>query len=622
MTRARAILLGSAASIFFAALTPALALTPDQRVFLFGSPFVPMWQCILTTGVLCPGITVNSPSLGGLVADATGALTYKPNNLLTYSNTFSNAAWTFYNINTPVDNSAVGPSGASTAATVTLSGSGLRQIGLKHVLPTHAYNRILTFNVKIGSGVRYFQILTDGVPTSYANFDLQAGTVGTSGATASNPMITPLGNGWYQISLVDTSQISTVIYCYTVDTINAIWSATSAAAAGSTYYVTSATASAVTYETSPRPQDQVITTASAYYGPAFDYQQGLRIWEQRVNYAPYSQALTSGLWSCYQCLAATSAVRAPDGSTFFKVTNNTLTGTAAILSPHASLTTTGTYVASVYTKAGTTPYLSVGMNDAAGHFAYVYFDAATLAKSGTRTLGGTTVVDYNAVNLGGGIYRLWIEATYSIAPSTGLTASALGSDDTSGNTGTGGDATKYAYFWGAQIGPYTFEGPYIPTGTAAVTASADSVTLTGTPVATFNGPAASAIVETSGIFKPGSWNVSAISLNGTVLGLFWNNGTRAAMGDLAGSHYLTTTSSLSLASTQRIAGSWDGTGRSVTDSGSAVVSDEFTNNYSGTLSLGSNSGNYLDGYIHGLSLYNKRLPNSVLQLKEIVGSPY
>jgi hypothetical protein len=68
--------------------------------------------------------------------------------------------------------------------------------------------------------------------------------------------------------------------------------------------VTKAVVAAITYETTPRPGDQVITTSAAYYGPAFDYTYGvgtpaigLRIEEARTNLylnntAPETQTVT------------------------------------------------------------------------------------------------------------------------------------------------------------------------------------------------------------------------------------------------------------------------------------------------------------------------------------------
>ena len=66
-------------------LSPSLALTPGQRSVLFSGATRPTWQWNFAASNALPGdgsVVVSAPSLGGLVTDANGYLTYKPNNLL------------------------------------------------------------------------------------------------------------------------------------------------------------------------------------------------------------------------------------------------------------------------------------------------------------------------------------------------------------------------------------------------------------------------------------------------------------------------------------------------------------------------------------------------------------
>ena len=66
----------------------AWAITPGQRSVLFGNPYKPVWQWNFASTSALPSdgsVVDNTPSLGGLVTDSTGTLTYKANNLLTYS---------------------------------------------------------------------------------------------------------------------------------------------------------------------------------------------------------------------------------------------------------------------------------------------------------------------------------------------------------------------------------------------------------------------------------------------------------------------------------------------------------------------------------------------------------
>jgi len=58
----------------------------------------PVVSWVSTTDPTFPSssLTYSGPSLSTMF-DSTGKLTYRPNNLLTYSNTFSNAAWSSLN---------------------------------------------------------------------------------------------------------------------------------------------------------------------------------------------------------------------------------------------------------------------------------------------------------------------------------------------------------------------------------------------------------------------------------------------------------------------------------------------------------------------------------------------
>ena len=78
----------------------------------------PVASWVSTTDPTFPStsLTYSGPSLSTMF-DSTGKLTYKPNNLLTYSNTFSNAAWTKQNVT--ISSGVSDPFGGTNAWTVT-----------------------------------------------------------------------------------------------------------------------------------------------------------------------------------------------------------------------------------------------------------------------------------------------------------------------------------------------------------------------------------------------------------------------------------------------------------------------------------------------------------------------
>ncbi len=188
-------------------VSPAWALSPAVELLLFGG-VAPTWQWspLATNALPSDGsVTDASPSLGGLVLDATTncsggpCLTFAGNNALLY------------------------PSGTTLATQTTAAA--------------------------LSSGGNYLLCL-----------------YGTGSVTLS---------GAYSGSLSGTGANNQV---------NKKFVATSSAALTATVSgsVTSASLSAVTYETSCRAQDQVYQS-TAYYGPKFDYGAGLRVWEQRRN---------------------------------------------------------------------------------------------------------------------------------------------------------------------------------------------------------------------------------------------------------------------------------------------------------------------------------------------------
>ena len=158
----------------------AFALTPSQEAVLFNG-IKPPYVANLLSGTLPSGLSFARAGQA-MQYDATGNLTYAPNNILLNSATLSTQSITTVAGNYIVSMYGTGSIVLSGTATGTITGTG-------------ASNQV------------YLKIT----------------------ATAGTLTLTVSGS------------------------------------------VTSAVVAAVTYETTPRPQDQVVTTSSAYYGPRFDY---------------------------------------------------------------------------------------------------------------------------------------------------------------------------------------------------------------------------------------------------------------------------------------------------------------------------------------------------------------
>jgi hypothetical protein len=127
-------------------------------------------------------------------------------NLLTYSEQFDNAAWTKTNT-TVTANATIAPDGTTTADELFTTAA------------TAAF--IISQNITIGagstaliyakaSGTGFFQLSYNGDTTSYANFNLSTGVLGTSTGTVTHS-IESVGSGWFKLAVVNTSTAVTGI---------------------------------------------------------------------------------------------------------------------------------------------------------------------------------------------------------------------------------------------------------------------------------------------------------------------------------------------------------------------------------------------------------------------------
>jgi len=209
-----------------------------KRALLSSTGIKPLLQYNFTTSSVLPPWLAFSRAGNAMVYDSTGKLTYAPNNLQTYSNTFTNAQW----IKTSVSLTAGVPdpfSGTNaTTVTATAGGASAELNGATAGGPyTGAFLIAIWVRARAVTGnvwIYYNGVLNAIAPTGTWQ---QFYAVSSFSAGYPRPDIILQNNG---------------------DQID----------------VYSATLSAVTYETAPRSGDQVITTSAAYYGPRFDYPGG------------------------------------------------------------------------------------------------------------------------------------------------------------------------------------------------------------------------------------------------------------------------------------------------------------------------------------------------------------
>jgi hypothetical protein len=179
--------------------------------------------------------------------DSNGALLLEPSrsNLVTYSEDFSNVAWTKPNL-TVNANQAISPDGTLTADEFTPNAT-TAAIRIYQTQTTSALTYSLSFFVKY-NGKQYVQLLFGSGLNSidFCNFDLINGIV-----TDGTGNIENYGNGWYRISLISSLNASTdQVYLWSIDSPNASRGASSTGNGIDGYYVWGAQFEVGSYPTS------------------------------------------------------------------------------------------------------------------------------------------------------------------------------------------------------------------------------------------------------------------------------------------------------------------------------------------------------------------------------------
>jgi hypothetical protein len=272
----------------------------------------PVFVCnYVTAGKLCGVETFSRAGASASMFDSTGRLTFAPNNLLLYSNTFSDAAWTSVSATiTPTAKADPfgGNSSWSMQSTAT-SGSHYRQsvkvepdlnyVNTLYLAPgTATWARIDRYDglgaIEAQEVRRPYAASADGFHTSWINLSTcVAGTI----ARGTILTVTVAAAGWCKIDQAFIPAAATIYLGFTT----AIGDK-GGNSGGSSIYVYGEQLSLVTYETTA--PTYYPTTAAAYYGPRFGYTYngsawvpaGLLLEDFRTNYIRYSNDLTNAAW--------------------------------------------------------------------------------------------------------------------------------------------------------------------------------------------------------------------------------------------------------------------------------------------------------------------------------------
>lgn len=373
------------------------------------------------------------------VTGSNGLIQWAPNNLLTFSEQFDNAAWGKDRI-TVTANSASAPDGTMTAeAVVPTAVSGTHGFG---TAPSVTITSGITYAASVyakASGYNFFRLrVYNGSSNLDTYFDLSTGAVATiaAGVTAT---IQDGGNGWYRCVCVFTA---------------------AATAAGSVFVV--------------QPHVAPSDGTASFTG---DGTSGIRIWGAQLelgstattynpttvkNLLGFSEAFDNAAWNKTRVSMVTGAQANPVNGAFNaqKLMEDTANAEHIVRVNIALPTITGVvYGYSVYAKAAGRTQIRVTDNNVVG---------ATFTLSGTGSTsnisGGVTA----SINqLADGWYRCFISV--AAASVNGRIALYLVS---SGNTTYTGDGNSGVYIYGAQLSDSASLDAYVPTPGAAPSSTA------------------------------------------------------------------------------------------------------------------------------------------------------
>lgn len=572
----------------------------------------------LTQGPLDSRITYSRPSLATMF-DSTGKLTYAPNNLLTYSNTFSNAAW--------VKNTC-----SVSGSVVTLS-AGMAPKHIGQGGGSAIANIIVWFDVLAGTH-SLFQLVNTGDAQAFANFNGSTGVAGTKGTNTPASGSVDLGGGIYRLYAVfKAGALSATNRIYAVDSTSAIYAATTSSTGDFT--LLGSGCSAVTYETAPRSGDLVTTTASAYYGHRIDHDpatlvpKGLLIEEARTNLALRSQEFDNIAWSKSNSSVSANSTAAPDGTD----TADTLTASAVTASPILYLSSVAvssgtTYALSFFVKKGTRRYVAASFQGgAAGHYVTAVFDLDDGLTTATETSVGATsgtITSTKKENLGNGWYRIIVVgsmAQTSSFPWVGHAPTATGNTFNSTGQISGTYAgTETFYVWGAQLEAGAFATSHIPTGASSVARSADVPSVTGTNFSSVWGAANTIVADWTPSTVASSAAMAMSVTDGGVSNLHQMYGGLTTLQNscaVAGvtQYALQFLSALATNTRIQVALAVKQDDFAACVNGGAVSTDTSGTTPTVTqLCIGHRNGlSQLNGWIRSISLYNTRLSNTQLQ---------
>jgi hypothetical protein len=342
-----------------------------------------------------------------------------------------------------------------------------------------------------------------------------------------------------------------------------------------------------------------------YRGPRFDHDsagvcRGLLIEESRTNLFSRSEEFNSSPWGVIDAIISANSTTSPNGlvtADKIVVNSGATNGRVAV-----SFTLTGSHAMSVFAKAGEWSWVFLAP---IGPGNGVWFNLSN-GSIGTQSSGFVGSI----TSFGNGWYRCVVTFT-----GTGASASARIVSTNSNSVLSTGDGTSGIFIWGAQLEAGLFATSYIPTVASPMVRSADVCSISGGNFSgIWSGVDATMFFRGSRIANQTgqtNWDLSSGSTATSIAsdrGVSTERIVANAVG-IATTPVFTTLTEYKIAAalkTGDYAVSFNGASAITSSSAFVLTLDRMT------IGMTRNTAGHLNGWVHSLRFYKKRLPNAKL----------
>lgn len=421
--------------------------------------------------------TYTNPSIKN-VRQADGDLKYAAHNLFTYSEDFSQSAWTKTNVTVNTDQTT-SPDGETTADQIVQDGTTNSHLIAQNESSATGITFKFSIRVKYVDW-QWVQICfgaSDVTGDPRCNFDIQNGSIGTD--DTGNASIVGLGDGWYLIS-TEVTALLPVFDCYVafVQSTSAARLESFAGDSSSSFYAWGAQLNAY-----PADTTYLATTSATRYAIPLQYDlgnkaEGVLIEPAATNTISYSQEFddtATGYWTNNNTATLSVDASGPDGTTSATTlvdSSATGTGTVNVLRG-VTVSTSTSYTWSVYAKADQLSWcllycdaFTTPANDG------YYFDLGTGSIGSAFSVG--TGITPHIEDAGNGWYRCSISFTTDSSDTSGSVRVQVASGD--GVATVDLDGTSSILIYGAQLEQGFAATSLVKTFGATATRAGDQIT--------------------------------------------------------------------------------------------------------------------------------------------------